>query len=126
MFTAVAIQAQHKLKGGVSVVIGPFYLNLATVLEKHGIPYIVTDYKGFDWIDISKVRDPVKWKTTIEVRPPVQELNQAVVDLFIVRKWTNALVIMPEERRGNQGNVLGSHGDGCKVHSARQHDTQVG
>ncbi|KAL5007885.1 hypothetical protein ScPMuIL_016691 [Solemya velum] len=102
MQNAVAIQAQHKHKGGVSVVVGPFYMNLAAVLEFRGIPYIVTDYEGFDWIDISKVRDPVKWKTTIEVRPPVQELNLAVVDLFKVQKWTNALVIMPEEPRKNQ------------------------
>ncbi|XP_050409524.1 glutamate receptor 2 [Patella vulgata] len=85
-----------------NLIIGPFYTNLAMMLEREGIPYLVTDYKGFDWIDMSRVEDRVKWKTIVEIRPPAQEQNLAVVDLFSVNEWDSAVMVMPGQPRDNQ------------------------
>uniref|UniRef100_A0A2C9K8N3 Uncharacterized protein n=1 Tax=Biomphalaria glabrata TaxID=6526 RepID=A0A2C9K8N3_BIOGL len=85
-----------------NLIIGPFYTNLAIVLQKIKIPYIMTAYKGFDWIDMSRVQDTIKWKTLIEIRPPAADLNRAIVDYFIVKQYESALMIMPESAADNQ------------------------
>ncbi|KAL8624081.1 hypothetical protein ACOMHN_019503 [Nucella lapillus] len=85
-----------------NVIIGPFYTNLAMILEQLNIPYLVTDYKGFDWIDMSRVQDRTWWRTVIEIRPPAQEQNLAVVDLFKSNNWQSAVMIMPENAADNQ------------------------
>ena len=84
--------------------IGPFYMNLAMILEDMGIPYIVTDYMGFDWSDISRVDDNVRWENMVEVRPPMTEFNEAVVDFFVLNGWESAIMIMPENPTDNQGS----------------------
>ena len=78
-------------------------MNLAMILEDIGIPYIVTDYMGFDWSDISRVDDKVRWKNIVQVRPPMVEFNRAVVDFFVLEKWESAVMIMPENPKDNQG-----------------------
>ncbi|XP_076450364.1 glutamate receptor ionotropic, kainate 3-like [Babylonia areolata] len=85
-----------------NVIIGPFYTNLAMILEQLNIPYLVTDYKGFDWIDMSRVQDSTAWRTLVEIRPPAQEQNLAVVDLFASNSWQSAVMIMPESAADNQ------------------------
>ena len=105
-FVAIADQANTKSEIGLSVVIGPFYMNLAMILEDIGIPYIITDYMGFDWSDISRVDDKVKWKNIVEVRPPMVEFNRAVVDFFVLKGWESAVMIMPENPKDNQGDII--------------------
>ncbi|CAG5120360.1 unnamed protein product, partial [Candidula unifasciata] len=85
-----------------NLIVGPFYVNLAMILQRMGIPYLVTDYKGFDWIDMNRVQDTVKWKTVVEMRPPVQAQNLAVLDLFLHRNWKSAMMVMPESAADNQ------------------------
>ena len=103
LFTAIDDQANTKSDVGLSVVIGPFYMNLAMILEDMGVPYIVTDYMGFDWSDISRVDDNVRWKNIVEVRPSMIEFNSAVVDFFVLNGWESAVMIMPENPKDNQG-----------------------
>lgn len=86
--------------------VGPFYQNLAMILEDIGIPYVVTDYAGFDWSDINLVDSTVKWKNIVEVRPPMTEFNGAIVDFFVLRNWESAVMIMPEHPRDNQGILI--------------------
>lgn len=74
------------------------------VLEELQIPYIVTDYMGFKWSDTSRVENIVKWNTILEVRPSMAEFNNAVVDLFVYKKWGSAVMIMPEFPKDNQGS----------------------
>ena len=81
-------------------------MNLAMILEDIGIPYIITDYMGFDWSDISRVDDKVKWKNIVEVRPPMVEFNRAVVDFFVLKGWESAVMIMPENPKDNQGDII--------------------
>ncbi|XP_052229590.1 glutamate receptor 2-like [Dreissena polymorpha] len=100
--TALSVQANTKRAIGLSVVVGPFYQNLAMVLEELQIPYIVTDYMGFEWSDTSRVDNIVKWNTILEVRPSMAEFNNAVVDLFVYKKWGSAVMIMPEFPKDNQ------------------------
>ncbi|CAG5126811.1 unnamed protein product, partial [Candidula unifasciata] len=85
-----------------NLIIGPFYTNLAMILQKMEIPYLVTDYKGFDWIDMNRVQDRVNWKTMVEIRPSAQAQNLAVVDLFLHRNWKSAMMVMPESATDNQ------------------------
>ncbi|KAL3842037.1 hypothetical protein ACJMK2_020102 [Sinanodonta woodiana] len=92
-------QAQQK---DLTAVVGPFYMNLAMMLEQDGTPYIVTDHKGFNWSDVSRVNDHVPWKTVVEVRPPMKELNRAVVDVFLFKKWKSTIMIMPENPKDNE------------------------
>ncbi|WAR02300.1 GRIA2-like protein [Mya arenaria] len=99
---AMSNQANAKRDVGLSVVVGPFYQNLAMVLEELKIPYIVTDYMGFDWSDISRVDSTVQWKNIIEVRPPMPEFNSAIVDFFVFKGWESAVMIMPENPKDNQ------------------------
>ena len=89
----------------LSVVVGPFYLNLAMILEDQEIPYIVTDYMGIDWSDISRADDDVTWKNMLEVRPPMSEFNGAIVDFFVHKEWESAVMIMPEHPKDNQGST---------------------
>ena len=96
-------QAKTKLHLGLSVVIGPFYQNLAMILEELEVPYIVTDYMGFDWSDISRVDDNIQWKNMLEVRPPMREFNGAIVDFLVSQQWESAVMIMPEYPKDNQG-----------------------
>lgn len=74
------------------------------ILEDLDIPYIVTDYMGFDWSDISRVDDTVQWKNMLEVRPPMKEFNKAIVDFLVNQKWESAVMIMPEHPKDNQGD----------------------
>ncbi|XP_035825510.1 uncharacterized protein LOC101862347 [Aplysia californica] len=98
-----ALSTQGALDGEIpNLIIGPFYTNLAMMLQRMGIPYLVTDYKGFDWIDMSRVQDTVNWRTVVEIRPPAQAQNLAVVDLFLERKWSSAMMVMPESAADNQ------------------------
>lgn len=76
------------------------------ILEDAGIPYVVTDYMGFEWSDINLVDSFVKWKNVVEVRPPMTEFNQAIVDFLILKEWESAVMIMPEHPKENQGNVI--------------------
>ncbi|XP_045175501.2 glutamate receptor ionotropic, kainate 2-like [Mercenaria mercenaria] len=99
---AIGFQANTKKHLGLSVVVGPFYQNLAMILEDWGIPYVVTDYTGFDWSDINLVDSSVKWKNIVEVRPPMKEFNGAIVDYFVSKNWESAVMIMPEHPRENQ------------------------
>ncbi|BFZ15989.1 hypothetical protein BsWGS_19028 [Bradybaena similaris] len=85
-----------------NLVVGPFYVNLAMILQRMRIPYLVTDYKGFDWVDMNRVQDTVHWETVVEMRPSVQTQNQAVVDLFLYRNWKSAMMVMPESAADNQ------------------------
>ncbi|XP_059178354.1 glutamate receptor 2-like [Physella acuta] len=85
-----------------NIIIGPFYTNLAMMLQRMGIPYLVTSNKGFEWIDMSRVQDRIKWKTVVEIRPPAQAMNLAVVDFFLHRKWMSAIMVMPESAADNQ------------------------
>ncbi|XP_071100434.1 glutamate receptor 2-like [Haliotis cracherodii] len=85
-----------------NLIIGPFYTNLAMMLEKNHIPYLVTDYKGFKDIDMSRVQDRTNWRTLVEIRPPAQEQNMAVVDLFQKEKWESAVMLMPKNEADNQ------------------------
>lgn len=104
-FTEINVQANTKRHIGLTVVVGPFYQNLAMILEKLQIPYIVTDYMGFDWSDISRVDDTVQWKNILEVRPPMREFNDAIVDFLVWKGWESAVMIMPEDPKDNQGTV---------------------
>ncbi|KAK3594050.1 hypothetical protein CHS0354_040811 [Potamilus streckersoni] len=99
IINALTTQAQQK---DFTAVVGPFYMNLAMILERVGTPYIVTDHKGFNWSDVSRVNDHVSWSTVVEVRPPMKELNRAVVDVFLLNKWKSTIVIMPENPKDNQ------------------------
>lgn len=85
------------------MIIGPFYENLAMIFENISLPYIVTDYIGFDWIDSSLVRNDIKWKTLVELLPSASEVNRAVVDLFVSRQWSSVVVILPGDSKVNQG-----------------------
>lgn len=91
--------SQQKL----SVVIGPFYVNVAMIAERMGIPYIVTDYKGFDWIDVNRVRNQVTWKTMLEMKPPANLVNKAVVDMMKSYGWNIAVVVKPDDVSSDQG-----------------------
>ncbi|KAH9518753.1 hypothetical protein Btru_006150 [Bulinus truncatus] len=51
---------------------------------------------------MSRVQDTIKWKTLVEIRPPAEALNLAIVDYFIVKKYESALMIMPESAADNQ------------------------
>lgn len=102
---AILLQANSKRDVGLSVVVGPFYQNMAMILEDKNIPYVVTDYSGFDWSDVSLVDSKVKWKNIVEVRPPMKEFNGAIVDYFILKNWESAVMIMPEHPRENQGKL---------------------
>lgn len=86
-----------------SVIIGPFYMNVAMIAEKMGIPYIVTDYKGFDWIDVSSVRNHVIWKTMLVMKPPSQQVILAVVDMMNAYDWKIAVVVKPDDPTSDQG-----------------------
>lgn len=93
-------------QSGLSVVIGPFYFNLAMMLEMEDIPYVVTDMKGFDWVDNSRVGDVVQWNSLIEIRPSAENVNMAIVDIFLFNNWTNAVVLFPDSPKENQGKYL--------------------
>ncbi|KAK7486433.1 hypothetical protein BaRGS_00022357 [Batillaria attramentaria] len=82
------LQRQGADEGEVpNVIIGPFYTNLAM---------------GFDWIDMSRVQDTTSWRTLVEIRPPAQEQNLAVVDLFNNNGWNSAVMVMPENAADNR------------------------
>ena len=59
--------------------------------------------QGFDWIDMSRVQDRTPWRTVVEIRPPAQEQNLAVVDLFRANDWPSAIMLMPQNAADNQG-----------------------
>ena len=59
--------------------------------------------QGFDWIDMSRVQDRTPWRTVVEIRPPAQEQNLAVVDLFKANDWPSAVMVMPQNAADNQG-----------------------
>ena len=59
--------------------------------------------QGFDWIDMSRVQDRTPWRTVLEIRPPAQEQNLAVVDLFRANDWPSAIMLMPQNAADNQG-----------------------
>ncbi|KAL4225052.1 hypothetical protein ACF0H5_015746 [Mactra antiquata] len=99
---ALINQANTKKEAGLSVVVGPFYQNLAMILDNMTIPYIVTDYMGFDWSDVSLIESTVNWKNMVKVRPPMIEFNRAVVDVFVMKKWESVVMIMPENPKENQ------------------------
>ncbi|XP_067655114.1 glutamate receptor 2-like [Haliotis asinina] len=97
-----ALRKQAGESSTFNLIIGPFYTNLAMILEKNHIPYLVTDYKGFKDIDMSRVQDRTNWRTLVEIRPPAQEQNMAVVDLFQIEKWESAVMLMPKNEADNQ------------------------
>lgn len=98
---ALLLQAYDKHKSGVNVVIGPYYTNLAMILETLKIPYVVTQNKGFEYVDETLIEDDVNWKNLVEVIPPAKKINQAIVDLFIVWGNKSAVVILPDEPKIN-------------------------
>lgn len=99
------LQANDKYASGVSVVIGPYYTNLAMILEQLKIPYVVTQNKGFDYVDETRIEDNVSWNNLVEVMPPMQDLNQAIVDLFLVWKNKTAVVVLPDDPKINDGKI---------------------
>lgn len=52
---------------------------------------------------MSRVQDHTPWQTLVEIRPPAQEQNLAVVDLFKSREYWSAVMIMPDNAADNQG-----------------------
>lgn len=52
---------------------------------------------------MSRVQDRTPWRTLVEIRPPAQEQNLAVVDLFRSESWESAVMVMPENAADNQG-----------------------
>lgn len=54
---------------------------------------------------MSRVQDTTPWGTLVEMRPPAQEQNLAVVDFFISENSTSAVMIMPESAADNQGDL---------------------
>ncbi|XP_060066778.1 glutamate receptor 4-like [Ylistrum balloti] len=95
-------QANLGSEYGLTVVIGPFYTNMAMILQMNGIPYVVTDYKGFDWVDNNRVTDSVQWHSVVEMRPAASEINLAIVDLCKTQNWTSVVVVLPDNPRENQ------------------------
>ncbi|XP_021345787.1 glutamate receptor 4-like [Mizuhopecten yessoensis] len=95
-------QANLSSEHGLTVVIGPFYTNMAMILQMNGIPYVVTDYKGFDWIDSNRVTDSVQWHSVVEMRPAAAEINLAIVDICRAHNWTSVVVVLPDNPRENQ------------------------
>lgn len=85
------------------LVIGPYYMNMAMMLEQMGIPYLVTDNKGYEWTDMNRVDDPVQWNNMVELIPQVREQNRAVVDLFLKKNWDSVVMIMSDNSMANQG-----------------------
>ncbi|GAB1608274.1 uncharacterized protein LOC115213333 [Argonauta hians] len=83
------------------LVIGPYYANLAMILDDVKMPYIVTDEKGNRWTDRSRTQDNIRWKTTLYIRPPAREQNKAVVDLFVLQRWDGGVMIMPANKEDN-------------------------
>ncbi|XP_014776235.1 glutamate receptor ionotropic, kainate 2 [Octopus bimaculoides] len=83
------------------LIIGPYYANLAMILDEVNMPYIVTDEKGNHWADRSRTQDNIRWKNTIYIRPPAREQNKAVVDLFALKKWDGGVMIMPANKEDN-------------------------
>ncbi|XP_033752870.1 glutamate receptor 4-like [Pecten maximus] len=102
MNTQVEDQANLGSDHGLTVVIGPFYTNMAMILQIVGIPYVVTDYKGFDWVDSNRVTDSVQWHSVVEMRPAASEINLAIVDLCRAQNWTSVVVVLPDNPRENQ------------------------
>ncbi|XP_062610327.1 glutamate receptor ionotropic, kainate 3-like [Saccostrea cucullata] len=86
----------------LSVLIGPFYVNIAMIAEQMDVPYIVTDYKGFDWIDVNRVRNNVTWKTLLEMKPPANQVNMAVVDVMTAYGLKIAVVVKPDDATSDQ------------------------
>lgn len=87
----------------LNVIIGPFYVNVAMIAERMGIPYIITDYKGFDWIDVNRVRNHVTWKNMLDLKPPSHQVNMAVVDMMKAYGWNLAIVVKPDDQTSDQG-----------------------
>ena len=104
--SALKLQAYDKSSSGVSVVIGPYYTNLAMMFEQEDIPYVITQYKGFDYVDETLVEDNITWSNVVEVMPPADQLNQAIVDLFVMWENKSAVVVMPDDPKINDGRNL--------------------
>jgi hypothetical protein len=47
----------------------------------------------------------VNWNNLVEVMPPMQDLNQAIVDLFLVWKNKTAVVVLPDDPKINDGKI---------------------
>ncbi|XP_052064515.1 glutamate receptor 4-like [Mytilus californianus] len=101
LYKTLKIQANDKAETGVSVVIGPYYTNLAMILEQENIPYVITQDKGFDYVDETRIEDHVSWSNLLEVTPPAEQLNQAIVDLFLAWQNKTAVVVLPDDPKIN-------------------------
>lgn len=97
-----AMENQGDANKDLNVIIGPFYVNVAMIAERMGIPYIITDYKGFDWIDVNRVRNHVTWKTMLDLKPPSHQVNMAVVDMMKAYGWNLAIVVKPDDQTSDQ------------------------
>lgn len=86
--------------------VGPYYMNVAMMMEQLNITYLTTAGKGYHWSDMTRLEDTVNWATLVELVPPQEQQNMAVVDLFLVRHWMSAIMIMPD-RHDREGKDLG-------------------
>ena len=104
-FTVLLDYAYSKNGSGLNVIVGPYYTNLAMMTQRPNFftPYIVTDYKGFDWIDENSVKNSVTWRSLLYIKPSAKEVNTAIVDLFKAMEWTSAFLIEPYDPQDNQG-----------------------
>ncbi|CAC5388573.1 GRIA4 [Mytilus coruscus] len=101
LYKSLKIQDNDKAETGFSVVIGPYYTNLAMILEQENIPYVITQDKGFDYVDETRIEDHVSWSNLLEVTPPAEQLNQAIVDLFLAWQNKTAVVVLPDDPKIN-------------------------
>lgn len=76
------------------------------IFEQENIPYVITQYKGFDYVDETLIEDEVTWSNVVEVMPPAEQLNQAIVDLFLTWGNKSAVVVMPDDPKINDGMFL--------------------